>query len=425
MYFGIDIWAQNRPHSFLHPRLTWPLLTGGGTNTGFAVKKCAEMGVSAGLFAPGWCWEHFSSSTDRRKVEESLWRGVELEGSVVCECKPRFWGGDVHRTKEYFGNGVTRWAEEGMVGSENGFWTGFEKAIEVVSDGSGGKRMVSRLGAQGIMPVPNEDGEKGMRWVVDDDRPGILSIVAAEPLHGETGRRCLKLYNLGVGVEEDTRLMVRYRRPGAFPPLSIAFLIKTHSSSGETEEVIPLPVANFNDIPFSYKLCPTSGRDAAIIEVGIVLIGPLRSHQEEILQLSSLSIGSSSSFPSTSLIQVTNIQLKIQGRDEWKHGRLTWSVSRVLERPSKIEDWSRITGPAAYFEIGIDGAIIGRAYGLEFVLPDVIVERWRSDGVVAELCGVLFGGTRLRKVRVELREKLVGDEDELQLVVDGSDVRSK
>ncbi|TLD31982.1 glycoside hydrolase family protein [Venturia nashicola] len=407
IFFGIDIWAQNRPHSFLHPRLTWPLFNGGGTNTGFAVKKCAEMGVSAGLFAPGWCWEHFSSTADRRKVEGSLWRGVELDESVKCDCKPGFWGGDVHRTWEYLGNGVTRWAEQSVVGSESGFWTVFERAFGVVANENGEKSIISQLAAQGIMPVRGEIGEKkDIWWTINDEKPGILSVVAAASSDEETGQRYLKLYNLGVRVEEDTRLVVRYHRPHSSLPKSISFLLKIHVSSGETEELIPLPGADYKEDALCHTFSPTPSHDATITELGIVFSGNLAAEQD-ILQLTSLSIGSPTSFPRTSSIRITDVQIAICSREKWKHGRLSWSLSSFAEEPSRTDYWSRITGPIAYFEIRIDGAMIGRACGLNFVLPDVIVERWRSDGVAVDLCGVLFGGSRSERKRVWLGEAVI------------------
>lgn len=417
IYFGIDIWAQNRPHSFLHPRLTWPLFNGGGTNTGFAVGKCAEMGVSAGLFAPGWCWEHFSSTSDRRKIEDSLWRGIELDGSVKCECKAGFWGGDIHRTKEYLGNGIARWAEENVVGGKLGFWTEFERAFGFVVDESDGKKMVSQLGAQGIMPLRAEDGDRDrdIWWTVDDERPGILSIVAAKSSDGVESRRHLKLYKLGVRVEENTRLVVRYSRPPPSFAQSMSFRLKIHSSSGETEESIPLTEVGIDGVGLSHTLSTVEGHDATIMELGIIFIGNVVAEQE-LLRLTSLSIGSPSSFPSTSPIQVTNIQITPHGRAQCEHGRLTWHLSNLPERPSEIDYWSRITGSVAYFKIRIDGAMIGRAYGLEFVLPDAFVEKWKGEGIVVELCGVLFGGAKLEMVKVALSKGVGGIKDKVQLV---------
>lgn len=366
------------------------------------------MGVSVGLFAPGWCWEHFSSTNDRKAAEQSLWRGVELDGGVKCDCKPGFWGGDVHRTREYLGNGVAQSAVEGLVGSEEGFWTEFERGFGVVGEGEkavfGGKRFYSQLGAQGVLPVQAEEEEKEIWWAVDYERSGFLSIVGKSSTE-ETGQRYLKLYNLGIRVEEDTRLVIRYHRPRFSLPLSIAFLFRIHSSEGESQELVPLPVADLDDMPLSYTLSPVSGHYATITEIGITITGPLQSEQQkEALQISCFSIGSPSSFPSSSPIRISNIQLKIQGRDERKHGRLIWRLSHLPERPGEDDYWSEITGPIAYFEIGIDEAVVGRAYGLQFVLPDVIIDKWRGEGVVVEVCGVLFGGRKMGSVKVWLGE---------------------
>lgn len=345
-----------------------------------------------------------------------MWRGVELDGSVKCDCKSGFWGGDVHRTREYLGNGVAQSAVERVVGCEEGFWTGFERAFGCVGEGErevfGGKRFYSQLGAQGVLPVQAEEEEKEIWWAVDDERSGVLSIFAAKSSNEETGQRYLKLYNLGIQVEEDTRLVTRYHRPRSSLQQSIAFRLKIHSSEGKTQEIVPLPIADLDDMPLSYTLSPLSGQNVTVTtEIGITITGPLQSEQQEILQLSSFSIGSPTSFPSSSPIQVTNIQLSIQGRDQWKHGRLSWQLSPFPERRSRnagkrrSDYWSKITGPIAYFEIEIDRVIIGRAYGLEFILPDVIIDKWRGEGVVVELAGVLFSGVRLERVKVWLGKR--------------------
>lgn len=333
---------------------------------------------------------------------------------MLCDCKPGFWGGDVHRTKEYLGNGIMQYAEESVVGCEDGFWTGFDRAVGIVPQGEevgGGKKIVSRLGAQGIMPLETMEGERDVWWSVDHERPGILSLVAAKFSDRETNRRYLKLYNLGVRIEEDTRLVIRYRRPHFSLPISIAFLLKIHSSSGETEEIIPLPETDDYNVPLSHTISPLLGRDRTVTEIGMIITGNLSSEQE-ILQLSSLSIGSPTSFPSTSAVQVANIQLKIEGRDQWKHGRLTWHLTNLPERQSEGYYWSDMTGPIAYFEVEIERVIMGRSYGLDFVLPDAAVEKWRGDGIVVELVGVLFGGARIRRLRVWLGKGIEESEED-------------
>ena len=49
---GIDVWAQSKS-SQTHPRITYPKKGGGGTNTGLAVRKLAELGLSAGVVMDG------------------------------------------------------------------------------------------------------------------------------------------------------------------------------------------------------------------------------------------------------------------------------------------------------------------------------------------------------------------------------------
>ena len=70
IYFGVDVWAQNKS-DFRHPRVTWPEVGGGGTNTGMAVRKIADYCLSVGIFAPAWSFEHFPDHG--RHLERAVW----------------------------------------------------------------------------------------------------------------------------------------------------------------------------------------------------------------------------------------------------------------------------------------------------------------------------------------------------------------
>jgi hypothetical protein len=411
IFFGIDIWAQNRPRSFWHPRITWPIFDGGGTNTGFAVTKCAEIGVGAGLFAPGWCWEHFGSTSDRIAVEGAIWRGEKLNMDMRCDCKGGFWErGDVHRTEKYREFPIVKSARKHVAGTDSGFWTDFEKAVVSHDDGLdefyGGHHMHAQLGAQGIMPlaVENEEDRK-IWWEIFDERPSKLTIIAAKSSHEDLRQRYLKLYELGVRVEEGTKLVVRYRGPKSEAPIAAGFLIKFHSSSGESQKFVQLPAENRYDYPFlktfSHSLAPIIASNAQIIEIGVAVVGDL-SDEQEILEISELTIGAPLFFMvNKSEILATNIKITVVGEEEWRHGRLMWQLKGLPEK--KSEWWNERTGPVAYFDVGIDGIVHGRAYGLEFVLPDSVMEHWQSRGVSVQLTGVLFGGARLAKIQVLLK----------------------
>lgn len=79
VYFGIDVFAQGGG------RTTYPKERGGGTNTGVAVAKLAELGMSACLFAPAWSFEHFHPHG--REIEKVVWEGEALPVGIECPCK--------------------------------------------------------------------------------------------------------------------------------------------------------------------------------------------------------------------------------------------------------------------------------------------------------------------------------------------------
>jgi hypothetical protein len=269
--------------------------------------------------------------------------------------------------------------------------------------------MHAQLGAQGIMPVVVEDEEKEIWWNTSDAQPGRLSIIAAKSSGADSSQRYAKLYNLDIRVEKDTRLMVRYGCPQTGESISAGLLIKFHSTLGESQEFVQLPAEETSSFPlsetFSHELGPILGEGSTITELGGTITGPL-SNEQEVLEITSISIGSPSSFPANEgEINIINIEITIKGQSQWKHGRLTWELHGVPGRQS--DWWSERTGPIAYFDVGIDGVAIGRAYGLEFVVPDCVLKRWQGEvGVLVVLIGVLYGGARMTKTQARLKDSI-------------------
>lgn len=138
--FGVDIWAQNT--SFDGPRRkTWPYPGGGGTGTGRAVAKLAEHGVSSGLFAPAWSYEHFSSKQEA--IEKTMWTGEPLPEVIACACQPS----GVHDVSFYKDFPVLRSALEAPAGSKSFFYTDFSPAFRHHDGGN-----TAQLGSQSVLP---------------------------------------------------------------------------------------------------------------------------------------------------------------------------------------------------------------------------------------------------------------------------------
>ncbi|KAF2097945.1 hypothetical protein NA57DRAFT_40700, partial [Rhizodiscina lignyota] len=122
IYFGIDVWAQNK-QSGPHKRITFPGKGGGGTNTGTAVGTLALEGFSAGIFAPAWSFEHFPGY--ERRIERTMWEGLELPAPLKCDCGES----ELHK-QVYPQHPIVRWASEFPAGSETFLFTKFKRAFQ-------------------------------------------------------------------------------------------------------------------------------------------------------------------------------------------------------------------------------------------------------------------------------------------------------
>mgnify|MGYP004550244927 CR=1 FL=1 len=153
VYFGIDVWAQNTS-KLSQPRITYPEYGGGGTNTGVAVAKLAEVGLSAGLFAPAWTFEHFPDHG--RNVEQTMWDGLDLPEDADCPC-----GNASKRHQPNKAMPVTGFATLYNAGSETFFFSDFSRAFSTHNDKEkknlfSGYVMHAQLGSQSILPLRME-----------------------------------------------------------------------------------------------------------------------------------------------------------------------------------------------------------------------------------------------------------------------------
>jgi len=119
---GIDVWAQSSE------RETYPRDVGGGTGTGLAVAKLAELGLSAGIFGPAWPYEHFHCLSDSRAVEKAMWTAAALPETLRCDCASR----SRHHIENYMEHPILANAQNFLAGSNAFFYTDFMQAFEVV-----------------------------------------------------------------------------------------------------------------------------------------------------------------------------------------------------------------------------------------------------------------------------------------------------
>ncbi|KAF2491443.1 hypothetical protein BU16DRAFT_515819 [Lophium mytilinum] len=410
VYFGVDVWAQNSS-KLSNPRVTYPEKGGGGTHTGIAVSKLAETGLSVGIFAPAWSFEHFA--TQRRAVEHAMWDGDPFTEDLDCTCDGRPHGGRSDSgVQEVHPYPITRSARQYPAGSESFFYTDFSRAFALhgpeLEDVYGGKKVHSQVGAQSVLPhsvhrqVAPDQGHKLGRSLHGEilDQPSRLAVYY-EP-KGIT--HPLRLFTVDMPADGTLQVKMSYKNYLVSGNVTLGLRIGSKYSfvdlgdgSGRMETVqlllrnhLPdcLPEnPRLSELSLSMKGGDTMNNHGLSIEIFELSIAPL-----ETPHLSST---------------IVNIRVENQGKDEEEHRRLVWDfqdqslgLSHSLLRHLP---YSQLTGPFSYFSIDIDGDNVGRAYATEFILCNVLVDKMRDAGAKCRVIGVGFDGQRVQSGRVDLR----------------------
>lgn len=419
VYFGIDVWAQNTV-DFGLPRTTYPEIKGGGTNTGIAVSKLADMGLSAGVFGPAWSFEHFSGHG--RDAERAMWEGEALWDGATCSCRGE--ASFCHPANP--DEPVTRSATGYPAGSERFFYTDFGRAFAAHSQQEAqrlysGKRTHSQLGSQSILPFHSRalayEGQTPIdaavnRLVVESfsprsERDEPLLFVGGESYNLDLAtkdqifERDLPLFKLNMPADGSLRLYM------SCDSQAIASVYLKFSSG-----IKLLPIGKSGLRPFRTFECAIepdeiSHGNIRLEELGVrVHSQGSRKPRDSLLKIYKIRIVPRSHLDLKNKFPIENVQIEKRGEDDTEHWRLRWTYANSLGddeisalATSEIP-YSDITGPFSYFAIQIDGVDLGRAYALEHVLPKVFVESFEG-GVKVSLIGVGFDGEEIARVEQE------------------------
>jgi hypothetical protein len=409
VFFGIDVWAQNTS-SFTHPRVTYPEYGGGGTNTGVAVAKLAGLGLSAGIFAPAWSFEHFPGRG--RDIERTIWEGTALPTELNCSC------GDCasrHRPNEDFA--TIKFAREWAAGSESFFYTDFNRAFGMhrseENDVFDGHNKHAQLGTQSILPCPlllnGRSQVITLSYRLEDTLSHAHLVIEAKqtvPTIDPTLQRWLPLYKLDMPANSSLRLEI-FCGGTSLPTSSatVSFYLKT------TEGV------HFVSVPASDGIQPgkiTSdvrfrNPRTRLLELGVHLQGSFVTTIGEtipLLKVLEIRIMPKSASQISQLSgSIEETRFEFRGEDGNKHIRLCWSFKSVEGADRKFEGipYSETTGPFSHFVIRVDGLNIGRAYALEHPLSLKLIARITGKELEVEVIGIAFGGRELARDRVKLR----------------------
>ncbi|KAF2633516.1 glycoside hydrolase family 85 protein [Macroventuria anomochaeta] len=412
IHFGIDVWAQNTT-KLSHPRITYPEYGGGGTNTGVAVAKLAEFGLSAGIFAPAWTFEHFPGHG--RDVEQTMWDGGDLPEGTACPC-----GDCDKRHQPNKVTPITSFARLYNAGSETFFFTDFSRAFSTHSDKEkeslfSGFSMHAQLGSQAILPLRTEslgmlsplrhrleDVSGRSQLVIEACNLPLSSI--KKDLAPTDHNWMIPLFKLDMPADGSLRLRVSYRDLSNIPQ-GVAFYMKvsgtvhglTQYDCPRIDHLLDLEIRTSNVLSLSNP------------QVDYICIQPIASYPvpsqpvpyrgDSFQPISSRNFPSEASSPTST---ISDIQKSSRGEGETQHLRLCWTHSSSGQ-PVKGMPYSSITGSFSYFVVCVDGNGFGRAYAGEHMLPASFVERLAGREVFVKIKGIGFDGHELSSASTTLQ----------------------
>ncbi|CAO2648508.1 Nn.00g077750.m01.CDS01 [Neocucurbitaria sp. VM-36] len=403
IFFGIDMWAQN-VSKLTHPRITYPEKGGGGTNTGVAVKKLAEIGLSAGIFAPAWSFEHFLSRG--QAVERAVWEGEPFSEDLECSC-----GNCSARHQPNLEFPIIRSAKEFAAGSESFFYTDFSRAFgkHKVQDNDavfGGHSRHAQLGAQSILPcaLTSRGGDQDINLAyhlvdfVDQtglviDAQGKLPITA----NGHSGH-FLPLYKLDMPADGPLNLKASCRN---LLLSTTGAIISFYLRSTRGLQFLPIPEGNgLQSIQTTIAMANNSTPNIRLQELGINLRGFNGNVREmvQLLEIFEIGILPQSALQIVHSCNISDIRIEHRGEGENKHVRLCWKsdgTSDATELRVEGLPYSKITGPISYYNIQLDGLRLGRAYAMEHPIVQSLVDRLKDREVEVEITGIGFDGRKI------------------------------
>jgi hypothetical protein len=395
VFFGIDVWAQNNT-GITQPRTTYPKKGGGGTNTGVAVAKLADMGLSAGIFAPAWSFEHFPGHG--REVERAVWEGEALPSDIDCSCGN---AGSRHRPT---GSPIFQHARLSPAGSEAFFHTDFTRAF--ARPGDKGRSVLSRnyvlhaqLGAQSPLPLPLPFVDQNKRSRITHRLehillPNRLVIEFRGNSDIQDLNRWIPLYKVNMPADGTLRLTVTCRNLMATGSLVPGLYLKFISHKDQSTEMLSIDATEDVCTVSTIVGMPHANKNMRLEELGFHLGGSDDEGIAQILEMYSISIVPIGYPLTPCACTIHNIRVGHRGEGENTHVRVWWDYVNAQPSTHGIPH-SELTGPFSYFIIKLDEMRVGRAYALECVVPKDILETLRDKEVAVKITGVGFDGSTL------------------------------
>ncbi|KAK4987808.1 hypothetical protein LTR50_004360 [Elasticomyces elasticus] len=409
---GIDVWAQNI-NSGGRRRVTWPRHDGGGTNTGQGVAQISTTGLSAGIFAPAWPFEHCPEFA--QEVLRSMWDGITLPPDLRCGCGP---AKPHHRSfsPEY---AITKHAKEFRAGSDSFFYTNFERAFSthdhVFNEYYDDRGLHAQLGAQSILPHFSQPSSVGGHSVYGEVRcnPSRLTILAGDA-SDENTKSCssradsnmtqLCLFKLGVLDRPNLRVSVRFCKEQTADDMQMELTFRWNDDLVQQMAIPREACANYTTCLPARQHINKGFSPAKLVEVQLCVTGhaPFADKNAALVEFYEILIKDGT--PPEEECAIENLRVERRGAGELQHHRLIWECPAcqddrrefsdiVLEPCCRALPFSKTTGPFSHFLIEVDGTAIGRAHAMEYVLQDCIAARLvNEETLMFKVTGVGFDG---------------------------------
>ena len=426
VYLGVDVWAQNTT-KLTQPRVTYPEYGGGGTNTGVAVAKVAELGLSAGVFAPAWTFEHFPGYGS--DVEQTLWDGAGLPTDATCPCGDP---GTRHQPNKILF--VTTSARMYSAGSETFFYTDFCRAFsrhgdretEMLFDGC---KTHAQLGSQSILPLRTESLNTPtnlLRHKVEDANGHsqlvieclTLPLPSTERNSMQTkGEWKIPLFKFDMPADGSLRLRMSYRDVLKTKQCASFYIVVSgmthilnhsdqHGSDHHLDVLISIKgiasprSARLEELGFLLKAIDADV-STRLAEVDYICIQPVASHPsfpQLVFSRNNTLQATPPQDPQVDTLSqnyaIFNIRKISRDVREMKHTRLCWDHTSGSQS-SQGMPYSAITGHFSYFAIYVDDLFVGRAYAPEHVLLTSFVDHFAAREVPVQIKGIGFDGQEL------------------------------
>ena len=384
VFFGIDVWAQNTT-TLAHPRTTYPEYGGGGTNTGIAVAKLAELGLSAGVFAPAWSFEHFPGHG--RAIERVMWEGTDLPEDLECSC-----GNCAVRHRSNNDLPITKFAKAFAAGTETYFFTNFRRAF--ATHGLREKEALfknldihSQLGSQMPLPLPLYSDQLWISYRFEEAEQQSYLAIDVEPSASPPAstQYFLPLFNLDMPADNKLHLQVCYTNKASDPCFISSICLRINDTTqlfpvqyGPDTQTLTIPITSTDSTP------------QRLYELGVQIpSSSIPSIHTTILHIHSILIAPAVAFdPPSSPSSISNFTL-VSHTYPRRHTRLHWTSIGIATTELLC---SALTGAFEEFEICVSGLQIGRVGACECIIPESLVVEGEVD---VEIKGYGFNGTVL------------------------------